>query len=125
MSDTPATFTFRAPGPYMSMNDRDHWQAKRRKVKGWRRTAWAAAGRVAGFCPTPADVWIALDVPDRRRRDPHNLYPTIKAIIDGMVDAGCWPDDTPEYVTTHEPTFHVVPRGQAKCVTVTVTERAA
>lgn len=25
--------------------------------------------------------------------DPPNLYPTVKAIIDGMTDAGIWTDD--------------------------------
>lgn len=31
--------------------------------------------------------------PTRSRLDPPNLYPTIKAIIDGMTDAGIWVDD--------------------------------
>jgi hypothetical protein len=30
---------------------------------------------------------------DRRRRDVGNLYPTFKAAIDGLVDAGVLPDD--------------------------------
>jgi hypothetical protein len=44
--------------------------------------------------------------------------------MSGMVDAGCWPGDDGRYVTTHEPTFRVVPRGQTKHVTITLTERA-
>lgn len=31
--------------------------------------------------------------PTRSRLDPPNLYPTVKAIIDGMTDAGIWIDD--------------------------------
>ena len=119
------TFGFRAPGPYMSMNDRDHWSVKARKVKAWRTVAAQHARQVAYFAPNPADVHFTLDVTDLRKRDPHNVFPTIKACLDGMVDAGCWPDDDARYVTTHEPTFRVVPRGQAKCVTITLTERAA
>lgn len=124
MSDTPASFTFRAPGPYLSMNDRDHWSVKARKIKAWRAVAAAHARQIVGFCPTPAEVWLTINVADSRRRDPHNYYPTVKAVIDGMVDAGCWPDDSPEYVRTLEPILRVVGRAP-KCVTVTVTERAA
>lgn len=31
--------------------------------------------------------------PDRRRRDVHNLMPTVKPLVDGMVLAGWLPDD--------------------------------
>lgn len=31
--------------------------------------------------------------PTRRRLDPPNLYPTLKALIDGLTDAGWWEDD--------------------------------
>lgn len=40
-----------------------------------------------------------------RRRDPHNYFPTVKPVVDGLIDAGLWPDDTPEWVTTTEPTL--------------------
>ena len=36
---------------------------------------------------------------DRLRRDQDNLVPTLKPCIDGLVDAGVIPDDTPEYVS--------------------------
>ena len=121
----PLTITMRAPGRYMSMNDRDHWRTKASRTKAWRLAANITARPAAFFAPNPADVHVCFDVTDRRKRDGHNLYPTVKAIVDGLVDACCWPDDDGRYVTTHEPTFRVVPRGQAKCVTITLTERAA
>ena len=34
---------------------------------------------------------------DKRRRDPLNLVATLKAVEDGIVDAGIIPDDTPEF----------------------------
>jgi len=47
----------------------------------------------------PSFVRVTFGVRDPgRRRDPHNYMPTVKAIIDGLVDAGVWPDDTPEDV---------------------------
>lgn len=119
----PLSFSVAAPGKYLSMNDREHWRPRAGKVKAWRRAAYHAATALAA--PTPADIHMRFDVTDRRRRDPHNLYPTVKALIDGMVDAGLWPDDTPEWITTHEPTFRVVPRGTPLAVLVTLTERAA
>jgi len=111
--------TFPAPGKLLSMNDRDHWRARARKVKDWRAVASYAAQdrtrhpRLLG----PSVVHVTLPVADSRRRDPHNYYPTIKAIVDGLVDAGLWPDDTPEWVRTVEPTL----APKAPCVVVTIT----
>ena len=31
----------------------------------------------------------------------------VKAVIDGLVDAGCWPDDTAEWVEIRQPTLQV------------------
>ena len=122
----PVSFTLAAPGPYLSMNDRSHWRTRARAVKAWRTAAARAAVPAAWFVyGVPQEVWVQLDVADKRRRDPHNLYPTVKALIDGMTDAGCWDDDTPEWVHTNEPTFRVVGRKVPLCVTVTMTERAA
>lgn len=43
-------------------------------------------------------VWFIFDTytiysPTKSKLDPPNLYPTVKAIIDGMTDAGIWTDD--------------------------------
>lgn len=36
------------------------------------------------------------------RQDIGACFPAAKAAIDGLVDAGCWPDDTPDWVTRLE-----------------------
>ena len=36
-------------------------------------------------------AWVRF--PDGRRRDLHNYMPTLKALVDGLVDAGLLPDD--------------------------------
>lgn len=118
----PLSFSIAAPGKYLSMNDREHWRPRMGKIKAWRRAAEHAA---RSYALPPSDIHMRFDVPDKRRRDPHNLYPTVKAIVDGLVDCGIWPDDTPEWITTHEPTFRVVPRGTPLAVLVTLAERAA
>lgn len=130
---------FRQPAPLLSMNDRDHWRTRARYTKLWRAAACGSllgapidGGRSRWAGPTPmlfpaAVVHVTLPVADSRRRDPHNYYPTIKAIVDGLVDAGLWPDDTPDYVTTSEPTLTVDrgSLGQHPTVTVTITTRSA
>lgn len=51
----------------------------------------------------PSRVTVTLPVSGNRKRDPHNWTPTVKAIVDGLVDAGVWPDDNSDWVTTNEP----------------------
>lgn len=116
------TIRFPPPGPLLSLNDRQHWAAKACLVSEWRRTAFfeaVAQLRHGGLSLPPCTVSVTLPVKGRRRRDPHNLHPTVKAVIDGLVDAGCWPDDTPEWVTTTEPLLEV----NGRLVVVTLTER--
>jgi crossover junction endodeoxyribonuclease RusA len=38
-------------------------------------------------------VIVEVFTPTRRRSDPPNLYPTVKALVDGLTDAGWWEDD--------------------------------
>jgi crossover junction endodeoxyribonuclease RusA len=83
-----------------------HWAARARQLEPWKVTTfWLAkqANLPAAVAGAAANVTVALPVRGDRRRDPANFYPTVKAIIDGLVLAGVWPDDTPEYVTVHEP----------------------
>ena len=117
------TIPFRQPAPLLNMNSREHWAPKGRKVAAWRSTARDYAA-IALRCRKlgPSFVMLTIDVPDHRHRDPINLTPVTKACTDGLVDAGCWPYDTPEYVTTIEPvlrvsrdrlvTIHIWPRGE-------------
>ena len=57
-----------------------------------------------GYALPPGIVQVHIPVVDNRRRDPHNYCGTVlKAVIDGLVKAGAWPDDTPEWVGHREP----------------------
>lgn len=40
----------------------------------------------------------AVAYPTARRADPHNEAPTVKHLVDGMVDAGLFPDDNSDIV---------------------------
>lgn len=109
---TRVEFEFPAPAALLSLNDRLHWAQKARLTAAWRDAAgWAAVAAQAGEL-APGVVTVHLPVNGNRRRDPHNYVATVKPIVDGMVDAGCWPDDTAEWVATTEPVL--VPHKRAE-----------
>lgn len=92
LSETPARIAIldvNAPAPWVSMNDRSHWHAKAKLTKRWRTaSAWQArAAKVRPFtCPVRIRAVVHKATPNRY--DAHNLAPTAKAVIDGLVDAG-------------------------------------
>jgi Holliday junction resolvase RusA-like endonuclease len=115
---------FEAPGRLLNLNDRMHWAQKMRLVRSWRDAAhWAAASQLG----TPAErrrgrSLVTVTLPVTRmstRRDPHNFVATVKPIIDGLVDAGIWPDDNAGWVATNEPRFA---RGTTVTVSITPLE---
>ena len=119
MSFTPPpdalTITFPQPAPLLNLNKRENRYAKARTVKAWRQAAYWATYATSRAHPlrlaaTPCYVRVSLPVPDRRHRDPHNDY-TQKPIIDGITDAGMWPNDRPAWVTTVEPELRLDPGG--------------
>lgn len=105
LSVGPTVIEFPAPAPLITMNQRHHWHEQRRLTRLWRAAAHQAAhGHIPpGTTLPPSIVAIELPVFGKRRRDPHNYFSTVKPVVDGLVDAGLWDDDTPEWVTTIEP----------------------
>jgi crossover junction endodeoxyribonuclease RusA len=96
------------PGKPLTMNERDHHMVHARRVATWRDAAywWAKQHRLRTRSKGPVEVWFEFGVSDpNRRRDPHNWYPTIKAVLDGFTTAAVWPDDDSNHVKTYEPTF--------------------
>jgi Holliday junction resolvase RusA-like endonuclease len=87
--------TLALPSPLLSPNGRPHPMARARAVKRYRTAAWAEAirsdHRHAGWreATLQATFWL----PDSRRRDAGNLQGSLKAAIDGIVDAGVLEDD--------------------------------
>ena len=103
VAETATGWVLRFPQPCqrLSMNDRLHWGRAHALKEQWRDAAywWARSNRLPRGLPA-CDVRVTFPVNDRRRRDSDNPAPTVKAIVDGLVLAGCWPDDTPEWVET-------------------------
>lgn len=113
---------FTAPADPISMNEGDTWAVRGASAE-WRDAAymyWCAefpgvgpSGRAFGH---PGVVDVLLPFRLGRRRDPINYAKTVKHIVDGLVLAGAWPDDTAEYVTQQIPKLS---KGDLCIVTVT------
>lgn len=90
--------TIPAPAKWLSANDR-HKRRPDKVIKAWRDAAHLYAKSAKLPRLTAAHIFAELRFCDRIRRDEHNFYPTVKAIIDGFVDYGLLPDDSHEYLT--------------------------
>lgn len=86
-----------APCEWINSNHRTHRMVEARRVKAWRDAARAAADQCASFVG-PAHIVATIHKTRAGRWDAGNLYPTAKAIVDGLVDAGVFVDDSNEYV---------------------------
>ena len=83
----------------INSNDRFHPQIKAKMTKRirafayWQTLATKDKEAAAFNSSNPCEVVVTVFAPTKSRLDPPNLYPTVKALIDGMTDAGIWTDD--------------------------------
>lgn len=95
----PRNTKFKKQNMVINSNDRWHPQEKAKMTKRIRGLAnYCVSAEIDKQAKpfsskNPCRVSITVYSPTRSRLDPPNLYPTIKAIIDGMTDAGIWVDD--------------------------------
>lgn len=90
--DTTLDFGYLAPP--LTANQRMHWHVKADITAGVRKMAGFKAHRIPylGKCR----VTLTWFVNTKHRRDADNVVPTLKAMCDGLVDAGIVTDDTPD-----------------------------
>lgn len=86
---------------WLSANDRRHWADKAKRTRALRELGQIMARNLGPRGITHVAAFIGY--PRAGRADPANAAPTVKALIDGMVDAGVWPDDDSVHVIG--PTF--------------------
>lgn len=91
-------------GEWLSSNQRLHWAQKARRTRSIRTRAFLVgrallADKVIGPRPGKTHVSVLVGYPSARKADPPNAYPAVKAAIDGLVDAGIFPDDNSEHVS--------------------------
>ena len=83
---------------WTSSNDRLHWAQRATRTRHIRQ--YAALRARAEHVPTydVALIIARIQYPTARKADPFNAAPVIKAAVDGLVDAGVFPDDDSRHV---------------------------
>lgn len=85
--------TFTIPkSQWLTANGRYHWATRARATKALRERAHAEALRHKPL-QTPVHAVATIRYKTNGRADPANAAPTVKALIDGIVDGGLIPDD--------------------------------
>lgn len=117
------TITIPAAVQFINLNQRMHWAQKAKLTRTWRAVAKLKA-RSAELPKGLTRVHIVAHVtkPTARQYDVHNLMPTLKACVDGLVDYGLIPDDTNAHLTG--PDLRQGGKGEAGVI-ITITEEEA
>jgi hypothetical protein len=89
-----------------------------RRVAEWRKAAGFHARRHGGYFTSPVHIVATVHKTRGGRWDAGNLYPTAKAVVDGLVDAGVIFDDSNEYVVG--PDLRAGEKRAAACVVLSV-----
>ena len=99
-SDPPHHYRLEVPARqgWITLNQRQHWAEKADLTRFYRQVGKLRSLELWIPHIGQAHVVAELRFRDRRRRDPHNWMPTAKAVLDGMVDAGVFPDDNHAHV---------------------------
>lgn len=81
--------TVPTPGKLMGANDRAHPMQRANATRGWRNLARILAqDTLTPYGPQRVHVVATVHRPTRRLYDVGNVYPTVKALLDGVVEAG-------------------------------------
>lgn len=97
-------WTLRIPtcAEWINANNRRrmHWSVDRELTYAWRNAAayYTRYAKVPALGPSRVVAELHMTARRRARIDPANFAPTAKAVIDGLVDAGIWPDDNAGWV---------------------------
>ena len=110
---------FARPDEWINPNVREHWSVTAAKTRTWRK-ATAVHARAAGIPPLAgAHILAEFCFGDSRRRDLDNL--SLKACIDGIVDAGVIADDDYRHLIGPDRRLGPKVKGLAR-IRITITE---
>lgn len=111
---------------WITSNQRLHWSTRMRRTRMLRAYA-ASEARIHGLAGRrlgPSAVTALIGYPTTGRADPANAAPTVKAIVDGLVDARVWDDDDHSHIPSvafeHDP--NKTPKG-THMVTLIIQEQ--
>lgn len=86
--------------PLLNANGREHWSKRANAVATIRDIARGQARGIPRL--RKVKIKATYHAPDNRKRDSSNLFPAIKAAVDGVVDAGVLQDDSDKFVVSLE-----------------------
>ena len=84
---------------WLNLNQKEHWAPRNKRAQAWRHGAHIIARQQKlpkGLRRVQVDAYVWKKT--RVRYDPHNLMPTLKPVVDGLVDYGLIVDDSSEYL---------------------------
>ena len=90
-----------APCEPLTANQRLNHFERATRTRNWRLRTAILARKVPPIPHAHVTYWVHATT--NRRRDVANFYPTIKACLDGCVDAGVLPDDDDKHVIGPDP----------------------
>lgn len=103
MSSRSWTVRIPAPAPFINANHRKRHRALAGTVRLWRDAGAIHARKAKLPQLAKAHITATLHFADRRQRDDHNYFGTVKALVDGMVkDYGLLPDDSTRFLVGTE-----------------------
>jgi hypothetical protein len=106
----------------LNIDRRLHWSRRAEHTREWRQ-AFCLLAKAERIPPLGAIEIVAIPhLRDRRSQDVAACLPSVKASIDGLVDAGVIPDDDTRFV--HRLTFCRPVHDGRDCLTLIVTEVA-
>lgn len=127
---TKSHCSLRAGNQMINANDRMHFHTQSEIVAYLRELSHNVATNYIGMLPeqehiysknNPCHIIVYIDPPTNRRMDAPNWYPTIKALIDGLTDAGIFEDDNNNVITSF--TFIPGPKTNDKQYHITLEVR--
>lgn len=100
-STAPEALTLELPklADWLNLNVNLHWAPRNKRAQAWRHGAHIYARQAKlpkGLQRVRIDAYVWKS--SKRAYDPHNLMPTLKPVIDGLVDYGLLVDDSSEYL---------------------------
>lgn len=104
-SSKPWVLTFPAGTKLLTANEmraKGHWSKFYTIIRSWRAMSCLIAEQQKIPLLEKVKIRAVYHPPDNRRRDTSNIFPTIKAAVDGIVDAGVLKDDSDKYVISVE-----------------------
>lgn len=107
--------TWTLPLPFttpLSLNDRMHWQVKRKHTAAWRGTARDLARREQIPLLERFTAVLHYQPRDNRARDVDNLIASLKPLVDGLRDAHVAPDDSTRHYRLTSPEIHPARKGE-------------